>query len=233
MTSRFINQIFNQNSTEASIYETIASHDAADPQDVNLNDLEERAGLQHHHPHPTEDDDDLYEPGLSNRRRDSNLDSSHGPARRFFPALSGPSQRRPPAYTDDDDHVDVPESLLFEHGEMEAGTSRRSSRDMPKARGSNDTERGGDPRARRLSEQWNAAIAPAFEPPASPIRRPNLRGPINVISPKDRALWKWANVENLDSFLQDVYLYFQGKGIYCILLSRILNLMLVIFDPVL
>lgn len=217
MTSRFITQIFNQNSTEASIYETIANHDATDPEDVYLNDLEERAGIHH-------------DPGPSTRR--DNIGPSTGAGRRFFPALSGPGPRRPPAYSDDDDHIDVPESLLFEHGEPEPETSRRSSREMPKARRrSDDTERGSDPRARRLSEQWNAATAPSFDPPASPLRKPNLRGPINVISPKDKALWKWANVENLDSFLQDVYLYFQGKGIFCILMSRVLNLMLVPILP--
>jgi autophagy-related protein 9 len=41
----------------------------------------------------------------------------------------------------------------------------------------------------------------------------------------ERALWNWVNVYNLDAFLQEVYHYYQGKGIYCIALSRGLNLM--------
>ena len=45
------------------------------------------------------------------------------------------------------------------------------------------------------------------------------------LDPKERALWRWTNVENLDNFLQDVYEYFRGYGIWCILLSRLLNLL--------
>ena len=45
----------------------------------------------------------------------------------------------------------------------------------------------------------------------------------------ERALWNWVNVYNLDAFLQEVYHYYQGKGIYCIALSRGLNLLLVSF----
>jgi hypothetical protein len=41
----------------------------------------------------------------------------------------------------------------------------------------------------------------------------------------DRTMWRWANVENMDDFFNRVYEYFQGKGIYCILLARFLNLL--------
>lgn len=41
----------------------------------------------------------------------------------------------------------------------------------------------------------------------------------------DRTMWRWANVENMDDFFNRVYEYFQGKGIYCILLARLLNLL--------
>ena len=41
----------------------------------------------------------------------------------------------------------------------------------------------------------------------------------------ERALWNWVNVYNLDAFLQDVYLYYHGKGIYSIALKRGLNLL--------
>ena len=47
----------------------------------------------------------------------------------------------------------------------------------------------------------------------------------------ERALWNWVNVFNLDAFLQEVYHYYQGKGIYCIALSRGLNLLLVPLPP--
>ncbi|KAH3680943.1 hypothetical protein WICMUC_000086 [Wickerhamomyces mucosus] len=57
------------------------------------------------------------------------------------------------------------------------------------------------------------------------IRRANL----GILNPKERALWKWANVENLDNFLQDVYSYYLGNGYYCIILSKLFDLATLIF----
>ncbi|WWD18817.1 hypothetical protein CI109_103272 [Kwoniella shandongensis] len=45
----------------------------------------------------------------------------------------------------------------------------------------------------------------------------------------EKALWKWVNVEDLDGFLQEVYEYYKGKGIYCIALARVLNLLTTFF----
>ncbi|KAL8292241.1 hypothetical protein RQP46_001707 [Phenoliferia psychrophenolica] len=44
---------------------------------------------------------------------------------------------------------------------------------------------------------------------------------------RERALWRWVNVEDLDYFLQEVYLYYVGKGVWAIALSRLLNLLTV------
>ncbi|KAH9447897.1 hypothetical protein MJO28_011440 [Puccinia striiformis f. sp. tritici] len=52
---------------------------------------------------------------------------------------------------------------------------------------------------------------------------------IQTLSPKEMALWRWVNVDDLDSFLQDVYSYYVGNGIYAIGLSRLCNLMTVGF----
>lgn len=49
------------------------------------------------------------------------------------------------------------------------------------------------------------------------------------LPPKERAMWMWANVTNLDIFLQDVYDYYLGNGWYCIALQRFLNLTVVVF----
>ena len=51
-----------------------------------------------------------------------------------------------------------------------------------------------------------------------------------AVDPKEKALWRWANVENLDNFLKEVYDYFLGNGIWSILLSRALSLLCVIFN---
>lgn len=51
--------------------------------------------------------------------------------------------------------------------------------------------------------------------------------PMRGLDEYEKALWNWVNVYNLDGFLQEVYYYYQGKGIYSIALSKGLNLLLV------
>ncbi|SCZ97968.1 BZ3500_MvSof-1268-A1-R1_Chr3-3g06490 [Microbotryum saponariae] len=53
------------------------------------------------------------------------------------------------------------------------------------------------------------------------------RGGGRRMAAKERALWRWINVEDLDGFLQQVYIYYVGKGIVAIGLSRLLNLLTV------
>ncbi|KDN37437.1 hypothetical protein RSAG8_10172, partial [Rhizoctonia solani AG-8 WAC10335] len=73
-------------------------------------------------------------------------------------------------------------------------------------------------------------------PRPSELIQPSLPRPV-VAPPKpmrgmddyERALWNWFNVYNLDAFLQEVYSYYEGKGIYCIALSKGLNLLTVGF----
>ena len=49
--------------------------------------------------------------------------------------------------------------------------------------------------------------------------------PLGSIDPKERAVWMWANVQNLDRFLNDVYDYYVGHGIWSILLNRMVKLL--------
>lgn len=46
---------------------------------------------------------------------------------------------------------------------------------------------------------------------------------------REKAMWRWANVENLDNFLADVYDYYILKGYWSIILKRLLNLLTVAF----
>ncbi|KAK0549112.1 autophagy protein atg9 [Tilletia horrida] len=55
------------------------------------------------------------------------------------------------------------------------------------------------------------------------------RRAMRVMTAKEKAFWLWANVENMDGFLAEVYAYYQGKGLYCIALSRTLNLLTIAF----
>ena len=49
--------------------------------------------------------------------------------------------------------------------------------------------------------------------------------PMRRLDAYEHALWNWVNVYNLDAFLQEVYYYYEGKGIYSIALARGLNLL--------
>ncbi|KAG8529309.1 uncharacterized protein KY384_005945 [Bacidia gigantensis] len=58
----------------------------------------------------------------------------------------------------------------------------------------------------------------------------NRRGrPLSILEPKLQATWMWANVDNLDRFLNQVYDYYVGHGIRSILLSRFVKLMTLAF----
>lgn len=50
-----------------------------------------------------------------------------------------------------------------------------------------------------------------------------------VIPPKERALYLWANITNMDEFLSDVYYYYRGKGLLNIALTRIIDLVILVF----
>lgn len=57
---------------------------------------------------------------------------------------------------------------------------------------------------------------------------PERRGPIYLqtqLSKKDKALWNWVNVDDLDEFLQEVYTFYVRKGIWSIALSGFLDLL--------
>ncbi|KAF8965233.1 autophagy protein Apg9-domain-containing protein [Flammula alnicola] len=75
------------------------------------------------------------------------------------------------------------------------------------------------PRNARASTPSQSSSSSSRQP------RPTMRG----LDDYEKALWNWVNVYNLDAFLQEVYSYYEGKGIYSIALSRGLNLLTVGF----
>lgn len=101
------------------------------------------------------------------------------------------------------------------------------------------------PASRRTSATQNAPPEPQSPPTPGPSRRTKGRGkhkyhsvagdepdagPVPSVrkaglSEYNQALWAWANVVNLDEFLQEVYDYYKNKGYWCIVLAQVLNLM--------
>ena len=71
----------------------------------------------------------------------------------------------------------------------------------------------------------NSSPGTGFSEPLSDYRRQSTR--MRGLDDYEKALWNWVNVYNLDAFLQEVYAYYEGKGIYSIALSRGLNLLFV------
>jgi autophagy-related protein 9 len=53
---------------------------------------------------------------------------------------------------------------------------------------------------------------------------PRHGGPL-FMDPKERAMWRWNNVQDLDKFLVDVYRYFKQHGVWSILLHRLITLL--------
>ncbi|KAH8701861.1 putative autophagy protein Apg9 [Talaromyces proteolyticus] len=134
----------------------------------------------------------------------------------------------------DEGDDDVPASLLVEGNDME---------DLPKPPAppphhiDDDHNRFPDDRPSPLisRDQWRTGRDPQDHVsflPAPILSRARRTGGLSGMasaSPKDKAMWRWANVENLDNFLKDVYIYYLGNGIWCILLSRTLNLLTLAF----
>ncbi|PRT53746.1 Autophagy-related protein 9 [Wickerhamiella sorbophila] len=64
-------------------------------------------------------------------------------------------------------------------------------------------------------EQTELPLAERTEPP--------------LLSAEELAQWRWANVENLDVYFQEVYQYFLDKGWYCTILRRLTSMITVLF----
>lgn len=50
-----------------------------------------------------------------------------------------------------------------------------------------------------------------------------------VIPPKERALYLWANIVNMDEFLIDLYYYYRGKGFANIIMGRAVDIVILVF----
>ena len=228
MTSNIISRFLPPAIGSPSVYETLRQHDQLSDQ----SDLEERAGMA------------LDEENLAVGFQDYDLDdaladaatsqTSPSKAAKFDGKVQAASRRalpdrRPPQESArlveaDDLDDEVPLSLLIEGDEGTAPNMEgRPLRELPPPIPG--------PVTRGLRAQWQATQEQQrlHQDPSTGIRnrREHVRTghPFSMIDPKERAMWRWANVENLDNFLKDVYDYFLGNGIWCILLSRVLNLL--------
>lgn len=212
-----------------SVYETLREQDqSSDPSDV-----EEQAGMA------------LDEENLSTRFQDYDLDDAlldatanqRSPSKkrhrlreqartgpRGFPQNERWTQASPRLAEADDLDDEVPQSLLIEDGEDIIPIHNRheaAAVPLPAPRSPNKGERAkwqATQEQQRLHPDTNLGV----------LRDGNAtrkRHVLGMIDPRERAMWRWANVENLDNFLKDVYDYFIGNGVWSILLSRLFYLL--------
>lgn len=124
----------------------------------------------------------------------------------------------------DEGDNDVPASLLVECDEvgLDGGQSKKKRGKQPAA----------VPGPSNTRVQWETAQTQqrlhddgVFGPPRRDNRLPNSVF-VGMVSgnAKKKAEWRWANVSNLDNFIKEVYDYYVGNGMWCILVERGLHL---------
>ncbi len=130
------------------------------------------------------------------------------------------------AVDDEDPDEDVPASLLIENnseptqrldamagvttqGTMEPTTWRTPSPATHRARWET---------AKRQQQLYRDDSSPGAQP-RSVMAGTRLGGR------RERALWRWVNTSSLDTFMRDVYDYYEGGGMWCILCSNALWLL--------
>lgn len=230
MASNIFSRLAPQSRGSRSFYEELRGKRDGDM------DIEEHAGL------------DIDEENLKERFQDYDVDHVQDLAIEDSRATleSNANLRNPPGTTgsgtqdranrrapnskwlsqEDDGDNDVPASLLFEphEAEVEANGAARKMASMP---GRQNAIPG--PSNRRTHAQWETTQAQQRLHPSDSIK-PTRSQPKRLArglasgSEKEKALWRWVNVSNLDFFVQDVYYYYRGSGFWCIVCARALHL---------
>ncbi|KAF5019020.1 hypothetical protein F66182_8994 [Fusarium sp. NRRL 66182] len=207
-------------------------------------------------------DDDEYDPGLDEENLGHRFDDFHaegldiGDSRMTVEsaavdqkgkgkAVSRPKTRiRSPGgpsprwhQQDDEGDNEVPASLIFEQNEALNQPTTPSRRAALTTNPRSPAAAG--PSSARSRAQWEAATAQqrlhqddTYETPTGPQPVPVVRGAFSS-SPREKALWRWVNTSNLDSFMRDVYDYYEGGGLWCILCANALWLLETLFVAVL
>ena len=146
---------------------------------------------------------------------------------------------RSPSYygrvQDEDFDNDVPASLLVEHndGVQPSSTTAPRGHHRPHRRDHNPSMGSGP--AGRNDLPWGPPIAQQVHDPhhanhpLSGGQPRSLMAGKAPVGAREKALWRWVNTSNLDSFMRDVYDYYEGGGLWCILCSNALWLLLVYF----
>ena len=238
MTSNLLSRLLPTNPSARSIYDDLRAHDEA-----SESDIEERAGLALDEENLGFHDDELGNADIFNGE-DSRITTEstavlaqqQNQPHRTGAERKGKSQRRhskwlaqSPRLLEEDGDDDVPASLLIE-GNDNPGPSDPSQPRVRQTRNHNRQPAIPGPSTRETRAHWEAAQAQqrlhqddneGIPEPQSARPKPGLL----TGSPREKAMWRWINVTNLDNFINEVYDYYTGAGIWCIVLDRALSLM--------
>ncbi|KAK0764596.1 hypothetical protein N5P37_002062 [Trichoderma harzianum] len=153
----------------------------------------------------------------------------------------GASSRGPPMrwpQHDDDGDDDVPASLLVESNKAMANPALDQA-EAQHYRSPEPSSGHGRAQWRPPTEEARHEIPkPSAQPTATaaPAPPPSFGSLLNAgpsFDRKNAALWRWANITNLDSFMRDVYNYYEGDGMWAIMCSNALRLLETLFVAVL
>jgi len=230
MTSNLLSRLLPTNPAGRSIYDELRAHDEG-----SESDMEERAGLALDEENLRFRDDELgnadafngedsrittestaFLPGERNRshgRRVEQRGKSQGDGPKWF--------TQSPRLLEEEMDDDVPASLLVEDNDMPGP----SSPSLPRARHPQRPPKQPaipGPSNRETRAHWEAAQAQQrlHQENVSEGPRPPQGPGLLTGSARDKAMWRWINVTNLDDFMKQVYDYYLGAGIWCILLER-------------
>lgn len=223
MASNLVSRLLPVGNGTSSIYETLRQHD----EDSDDSDIEQRAGMvldeenlgnQFHNIDPA-----VVQLNTSQATARSNSDNARGQR------TERTRMERPRKLEAEDADDEVPASLLIEGANPRPTSGRLDHRS--RAENFNKPIPIGGPTTEAIRDQWETAQAHQLLHPqdgshATSGTRPNTehRG-LSFADPKQKAMWRWANVENLDTFLTEVYIYYLGNGFLSIMLQRSLQML--------
>ena len=243
MASNILSRLLPSTAGSPSVYEALRDFDESS----DVTDIEERAGIALLDEENLADHAFELDPALVDTM-DSQLQLDHSTVEAEQVEQGGREgtsrtvkatrlRRTPMMFETDDLDDEVPLSLLIEENQSGTPVSpehRHARHEQPNPPPILVAGRAISPAkakwqaAQQQQQQQRQRQSLHQEPPIRPARvgQPfRTRNPLAMVDPKEKAMWRWANVENLDNFLRDVYDYFIGNGIWCILLGRILNLL--------
>jgi autophagy-related protein 9 len=242
MASNLLSRLLPTNSAGRSIYDDLRAHDEA-----SESDIEEQAGMAIDEENLGFHDDELggadVFTGEDSRLTTESTAFLAGQQQGIRPSPGRQDNRTPrthskwltqsPRLLEEDGDDDVPASLLIEGNNPRPGTPTRPSKSPPKPQRRKPPVPG--PSNRESDAHWEAARAQQrlYEEDEAGTRhmtqatRPNIG--LLTSNPREKAMWRWINITNLDSFVRDVYDYYLGSGIWCMILARVLNMLLVLY----